>query len=60
MLRLSRVVLSSVAISLEMKPKLKNAIVKLRSEAMFMGIFPFPVNNLEGNVLKKGMKKTGF
>ena len=46
-------VLSSISISFEMKPKLKDAIMKLWPKAMLMGIFPFTIHNLKCDVLKE-------
>lgn len=44
--------LSPVTITLEMKPKLENVILKLTPKSMFIRVLPFPVDNLECNVLK--------
>lgn len=43
--------LSSVAISFEVKPQLEDPIGKLTAKSMSVGIFPFSVYNLKGNVL---------
>lgn len=44
--------LSSIPIPLEMKPQLENIVLKLATKAMTMRIFPFTVDNLEGNILQ--------
>lgn len=43
--------LTAVSVSLEMKPQLKDVVMKLTSESAFVRIFPFPVDNLERDVL---------
>lgn len=44
--------LSSIPIPLEVKPELKNIVLKLAAKAMTMRILPFTVDNLEGNILE--------
>ena len=42
--------LSSVSVSLEVKPQLENVIMKLAPKPSFVRVLPFPVHNLEGDV----------
>lgn len=42
---------SSITISFEVKPKLEDVIVKLAPETSFVRVFPFPVDDFEGDVL---------
>ena len=46
-------VLPPVAISLEVEPQLEYIVLKLTSEAALVGVFPFPADNLEGDVLQR-------
>ena len=46
--------LPPVAISLEVEPQLEDIVLELASEAALVGVLPFPVDNLEGNVLQRG------
>lgn len=43
--------LTSVSVSLEVKPQLKDVVMKLTSESALVRIFPFPVDDLERDVL---------
>ena len=52
-----RCLLSSISISLKMKPELENIVLKLAAESMTMRILPFAVDNLEGNILCWKRKK---
>ena len=45
--------LPPVAISFEVEPQLEYVVLKLTSEAALVGVLPFPVDNLEGNVLQR-------
>ena len=40
-----------------MEPKLKNTVVELRPETMFMRVFPFTVDHLETDVLVSNKKR---
>jgi len=44
--------LSSISVPLKMKPQLENIVLKLTAKAMAMRIFPFTIDNLEGNILQ--------
>lgn len=50
----NNVILSSVSISSESKPELKNVIVKLATETMLPRTLPFTVYNLECDILYNG------
>lgn len=49
---------TSVAVPLKVEPQLKDSIGELAAEAMAMGILPFAVHDLEGDVLvrRSGME----
>ena len=46
-------ILSPVSITFEVEPELEDVVLELASEAMFVGVLPLSVYNLEGNVLKE-------
>lgn len=43
--------LTAISISLEMKPQLKDVVMKLTSESALIRILPFPIDDLECDVL---------
>lgn len=43
--------LTAISISLEMKPQLKDVVMKLTSEATFIRILPLSIDDFEGDVL---------
>lgn len=45
------VTLTTVSISLEVKPQLENVVVKLTSKPTLVRVFPFSINNFERDVL---------
>ena len=45
--------LPPVAISLEVEPQLEYVVLELTSEATFVGVLPFPIDDLEGYVLQR-------
>ena len=49
--------LSSIAISLEVEPQLEDVVLELTAEPALIRVLPFPVYNLEGNVLQHKCKK---
>ena len=50
-------ILSSISISLEVKPQLKIIILELTAKAMSVRIFPLAVHDLESNVLQDKQKR---
>ena len=46
-------ILSPVSITFKVEPELEDIVLELAPEAMFVGVLPLSVYNLEGNVLKE-------
>ena len=44
--------LSTIAVSLKVEPQLEDVVLELAAEPTLVRILPFPVDNLEGNVLQ--------
>lgn len=42
--------LSAISETFEMEPELEDVIMELASKAMFVGILPFPTDDLEGDI----------